>query len=104
MSTPIKPGNDAKASAKPKGQAGGKAGNGSAPYTMPLGAGALDAFADIAKRAHRMAHQQVERLKTDDGFQVIDSSTVNDTFHKFVQTAQYDRDRITQDQFKLWTD
>jgi len=69
-----------------------------------LSPSAIDALADIAKRTNRLARLRAERLKTDDGYQVIDPRTVAATFQEFAQTAQVDPARLVQEHLRLWTD
>ena len=72
--------------------------------TAMLSPGAIDALADIAKRTTQLIRLRAERLKGDDGYQVIDPRTVATTFQEFVQTAQADSAQLVKEQFKLWTD
>ena len=52
----------------------------------------------------RLVRLQAERLKSDDGYQVIDPRTVAATFQEFAQTAQVDPARLIKEQFRLWAD
>ena len=65
---------------------------------------AIEALADIVRRSSNLCRLQAERLKTDDGYQVIDPRTVAATFQEFVQTATVDPAPIIKEQFKLWAD
>ena len=65
---------------------------------------AVEALADIVRRSSNLCRLQAERLKTDDGYQVIDPRTVATTFQEFVQTATVDPVPILKEQFKLWAD
>lgn len=69
-----------------------------------LNPSAIDAVADIAKRTTQLVRLNAERLKSDDGYQVIDPQTVAATFQEFVQTAQVDSPQLVKEQFRLWTD
>jgi polyhydroxyalkanoate synthase len=69
-----------------------------------LSPSAVDALADIAKRTTQLVRLHAERLKSDDGYQVIDPRTVAATFQEFVQTAQADSAQLVKEQFRLWTD
>jgi len=67
-------------------------------------AGAADALLDIAKRSERLFRLQVERLASEDGYQVIDPRTVAATLQEFARTAQSDPARLVDGYFRLWTD
>jgi polyhydroxyalkanoate synthase len=69
-----------------------------------LSADAVGALADIAERSKRLAETYAERLKTSDGYQVIDPRTVAATIQEFSQTAEADPARLVSDTFKLWAD
>jgi polyhydroxyalkanoate synthase subunit PhaC len=69
-----------------------------------LSPGAADALLDIAKRAERLFRLQVERLASEDGYQVIDPRTVAATLQEFARTAQSDPTRVVDGYFRLWTD
>jgi polyhydroxyalkanoate synthase len=64
----------------------------------------IDALADIAKRTDRLARLYAEKLKADDGYQVIDPRTVAAAAQEFAQTAQPDPARLAQEQIRLWSD
>jgi polyhydroxyalkanoate synthase len=68
-----------------------------------LSPGAIDALADIAKRADRLARLHAERLKTGDDYQVIDPRTVAATFREF-QAGETDPARLAEAQVRLWSD
>src|SRR4051794_33826324 len=69
-----------------------------------LSADAIDALADIAKRTYRLADLYAERLKTDDGYQVIDPRTIAAAFQEFTRTGKVDPVRMVHEQFRLWAD
>src|SRR5215468_8051406 len=69
-----------------------------------LSPSAIDALADIAKRTTQLVRLHAERLKSDDGYQVVDPRTVAATFQEFFQTAQADPAQLVKEQFRLWTD
>src|SRR5262245_10314124 len=69
-----------------------------------LSPAAIDALADIAKRTNRLARLRVEKLKTDDGYQVIDPKTVAAAAQEFTQTAQVDPARLVHEHFRFWGD
>jgi len=69
-----------------------------------LSPGAIDALADIAKRTDRLARAQAEKLKTRDGYQVIDPRTVAAAFQELAQTGKPDTARLLDAQMKLWAD
>jgi polyhydroxyalkanoate synthase len=68
------------------------------------GAGAVDILNDITNRSSNLFHLYAEKLKSDDGYQVIDSRTVNATFQDFVQKALADPTPVIKEQFAFWTD
>jgi hypothetical protein len=39
-----------------------------------------EALTDIAELSHRLVEQQIQRIQTDDGYQVVDARTVSKTF------------------------
>src|SRR5215470_18399012 len=69
-----------------------------------LSPAAIDALSDIAERTGRLVSNQTEKLKTDDGYQVIDPRTVTATFQEFAQTAKADPARLLDAHFRLWAD
>src|SRR5215475_12507636 len=69
-----------------------------------LSPGAIDALADIAKRTNRLARLRAEKLKTDDGYRVIDPKTVAAAVQEFTQTGQVDSARLVHEHFRLWAD
>jgi polyhydroxyalkanoate synthase len=69
-----------------------------------LSPAAVDALADIVKRSERLARLCAERLKSDDGYQVIDARTVLATFQELVEKAAADPAPIIKEQFALWAD
>jgi polyhydroxyalkanoate synthase len=78
--------------------------NGSATTQPLLSATAIDALADIAKRSNELLRRNAERLKTDDGYQVMDPRTVVATFQEFAQCAVRDPSPFIREQLALWTD
>ena len=48
---------------------------------------AIDALTDIARRSDDLFQPQLNELKTDDGYQVIDPRTVASTFQDFARAA-----------------
>jgi poly[(R)-3-hydroxyalkanoate] polymerase subunit PhaC len=80
-----------------------------APKSLAATAGMLsdrsiDALADIVKRTNQLGRLHAEKLKSADGYQVIDPKTVTSTFQEFMRTAQVDPARLVSEQFKLWAD
>src|SRR5215470_3927055 len=69
-----------------------------------LSPAAIDALADIAKRTNRLARLRAERLKTDDGYRVIDPKTVAAAVQEFTQTGEVDSARLVHEHFRFWTD
>ena len=78
--------------------------NGLAAAGEMLSPGAVDTLAEIARRSNRLAQLHAERLKSDDGYQVIDQRTVTATFQEVVQKAAADPTPIIKEQFQLWSD
>src|SRR5215831_17329866 len=99
MNKPIKPngGTATKISAAP-------AKNGGAAPDRLLSTEAINALADIAKRGNAILRRNVERLKTDDGYQVMDPRTVFATFQALAQGAAADPAPIIREHAALWTD
>ena len=64
----------------------------------------IDDLADIAKRSDRLFQLYIEKLKTDDGYQVIDPKTVAATFQELIQRVEVDPEPIIKEQLALWTD
>ena len=69
-----------------------------------LSPAAIDALADIAKRTNRLARLRAERLKTDDGYRVIDPKTVAAAMQEFFQTGQLNPERLVHEHFRFWAD
>jgi polyhydroxyalkanoate synthase len=67
-------------------------------------AGAVETLTDITNRSTNLFHLYAEKLKADDGYQVIDSQTVTATFQDFAQKAFADPTSIIKEQFSFWTD
>jgi poly[(R)-3-hydroxyalkanoate] polymerase subunit PhaC len=65
---------------------------------------AIDALADIAKRVERLSRIHADKLKADDGYQVIDPRTVATTVREFAEKATIDPAGLMKAQFALWTD
>jgi polyhydroxyalkanoate synthase len=78
--------------------------NGGASPDPLLSAEAVDALADIAKRSHELFRRNTQRVKTDDGYQVIDPRTVVATFQEFARHAAADPTPMLRQQTALWTD
>jgi polyhydroxyalkanoate synthase len=83
---------------------GGKAKKNPASAGVVLSPEAIDALTDIARRSENLFRLQAERLKTDDGYQVIDPRTVASTFQEFGRAAEFDPTLMVKEQFTLWTD
>ena len=66
--------------------------------------GAVETLPDITNRSASLFHLYTEKLKTDDGFQVIDSRTVTATIQDLAQKALVDPTPILKEQFAFWTD
>ncbi len=75
-----------------------------APTDVTLSAEAVAALADITKSSDRLTRLYAEKLKADDGYQVIDPRTVAANFQEFVRTAEADPTRLAEAQFRLWSD
>ena len=78
--------------------------NDTSPTGGALSPKAIDALADIAKRSDRLFQLYIDKLKTDDGYQVIDPKTVVATFQELVQRVEVDPAPIVKEQLALWTD
>jgi polyhydroxyalkanoate synthase len=65
---------------------------------------AAEALADIAKRSSNLCSRYAERLKTSDGYQVIDHRTVAATFQELARKAAANPTPIIKEQFALWAD
>ena len=59
---------------------------------------------DIVDRSHDLGQLYAERLKSDDGYQVIDHRTVASTFQELLQKAVADPAPIIKEQLALWSD
>ena len=101
MGKPAKPAISPKASDREQGSEARKYPATAGDVLSPT---AVEALADIVRRSSNLCRLQAERLKTDDGYQVIDPRTVAETFQEFVQTATVDPVPILKEQFKLWAD
>jgi polyhydroxyalkanoate synthase len=64
----------------------------------------IDTLTDILKRSGNLSALYAERLKSDDGYQVIDSRTVANTFQGIAQAAAADFTPIIKEQLALWSD
>ena len=67
-------------------------------------AATIDILADIAKHSTNLFRIYAERLKSDDGYQVIDPRTVASTFQEFYRKADLDPGSIVKQQYELWSD
>ena len=73
--------------------------------TGMLSPDAVDALADIAKRTNRLVRLYAERLKSDDGYQVIDPRTVAAHVPGVLpQNAEADPAPLVKEQIALWSD
>ena len=66
--------------------------------------GAVETLTDITNRSTNLFHLYADKLKTDDGYQVVDSRTVTATFQELTQKALLDPAPIIKEQFAFWTD
>src|SRR5262245_2461723 len=66
--------------------------------------GAVETLTDITNRSASLFHLYTEKLKSDDGYQVIDSRTVTATIQDLAQKALMDPTPIIKEQFAFWTD
>jgi len=101
MKKPVTRVKDAKESNR-KGSNG--TGNGHAGETATLSPETVDALADIVKRSNSLFKLYSERIKTDDGYRVIDPKTVAATVGEFVQKAISEPAPILKEQVVLWAD
>ena len=65
---------------------------------------AIDIMGDIAKHSANLFQIYAERLKSDDGYQVMDPRTVASTFQEFFRKAELDPGSIADQQRELWLD
>ncbi len=65
---------------------------------------AAQTLKEILDRSTELGRLYVERLKTDDGYQVIDNRTVASTFQDLWQKAIANPAPIFKEQFALWSD
>jgi polyhydroxyalkanoate synthase subunit PhaC len=65
---------------------------------------AVDTWADIVKRSAHLLQICADRLKSDDGYQVMDPRTVASTFQEFFQKAVVDPASIIKHQSELSAD
>ena len=78
---------------------------GNASVANPLLSDATsEAMADIVRRSNTLIGLNAERLRADDGYQVIDNRTVASTFQDLAQQALTDPTPIIKEQFALWAD
>src|SRR5262249_13937764 len=68
-----------------------------------LSAEAIDALADVAKRSNALLRRNADRLKTDDGYRVIDPRTVMATFQEFARCAATNPAPLVREQLALCT-
>src|SRR4051812_20175563 len=101
MNKPVKPSEQTKASKLAPGDTTKDM------FAVPpemLSTKANDAILDIAMRAGNLFRLHVDKLSSDDGFQVIDPKTVAATFQEFARSAKVDPAAVVQQQFALWSD
>jgi polyhydroxyalkanoate synthase len=67
-------------------------------------AAAIDILGDIARHSANLFQIYAERLKSDDGYQVMDPRTVASTFQDFFRKAELDPSSIAEQQRELWLD
>jgi len=77
--------------------------NGGATFDPLLSPEAIDALADVAKRSNTLFRRNAARLKTDDGYRVIDPRTVMKTFQDFARCAAANPAPLVREQFALCT-
>jgi polyhydroxyalkanoate synthase len=65
---------------------------------------AIDILGDIAKHSANLFKLYAERLKSDDGYQVMDPRTIASTFQEFFRKAEVDPGAIAEQQRQLWLD
>jgi len=93
---------DVAASSRVREPANGTKDAGAEPFWL-LSPPAIDACADIFKRANALFRQNADRLSSDDGYQVIDPRTVMATFQELL-AASVDAEAMVKSQFSLWAD
>jgi polyhydroxyalkanoate synthase len=62
-----------------------------------------EALTDIAERSHRLVEQQIKRIQTDDGYQVVDARTVSKTFQDLAIKAIENPGSIVKEQVEFWS-
>ena len=67
-------------------------------------AGAVETLTDITNRSTNLFHLYAEKLRADDGYQVINPKTVTGTFQEFAQKVVTDPTPIIKEQVAFWTD
>src|SRR5262249_44381138 len=61
-----------------------------APEEKKASTGAVETLTDITNRSTKLFHLYAEKLKTDDGYRVIDPRTVTASSQEFLQKAVLD--------------
>jgi polyhydroxyalkanoate synthase len=80
------------------------AGNGSSALREDSRVDALQTLKEILDRSNDLGLLYAERLRSDDGYQVIDHRTVTATFQQLWQKAAANPAPIVKEQFALWSD
>src|SRR3954447_4512286 len=75
-----------------------------APPELALTPEAVQALSEIVEGSNELLQSYFERLKTDDGYQVIDQRTVTSTLQELFKKALASPETIVREQMALWTD
>src|SRR4051812_8668272 len=75
-----------------------------APPELTLTPEAVEALSEIVEGSNDLLQSYFERLKTDDGYQVIDQRTVTSTLQELFSKALAHPETILKEQMALWTD
>src|SRR3954452_17266491 len=75
-----------------------------APPELILTPDAVEALSEIVEGSNDLLQSYFERLKTNDGYQVIDQRTVTSTLQEVFEKALANPASIVKEQMALWMD
>jgi polyhydroxyalkanoate synthase len=75
-----------------------------APPELILTPETIDALSEIVEGSSDLLQSYIERLKTEDGYQVIDQRTVTSTLQELLAKARANPASVINEQMRLWTD
>jgi polyhydroxyalkanoate synthase len=87
-----------------KTESGANKDSGASPEMSAAAAATIYILADIAKHSTNLFRIYADRLKSDDGYQVMDPRTVASTFQEFFRKADLDPGSVVKQQCELWSD